>query len=478
MIFVETRFLLFFAVCFTVHWLLPGHRPRKLWLLLCSYFFYGSWDYRFLALLGGMTCIDYVVALALEKRDGATARKLILCISLVGNLGVLGFFKYYDFFVESGVGFLHLLGVQVAPQRLDIVLPVGISFITFQTLSYTIDVYRRELAAERNPLDFALFVAFFPQLVAGPIVRAREFLPQLAVRTRLADVAGRQCLLLFLVGFFKKACLADNIAPAIDPVFADPAGYGGADTLLAAFLYSVQIYCDFSGYSDMAIGVAGMLGYRLPRNFDFPYFSRSVQEFWRRWHISLSTWLRDYLYVSLGGNRGTRWTTARNLLLTMLLGGLWHGANLTFVVWGLLHGVALLAHRELVRLAERRPESVGRARRLAFGGTAGSVLAWALTLGWVVALFALFRAPTFGIAHAFFRQLGAFERAGALNPDWWILLVCLAFLNFVAFRRGPVLLARLSRLPEPAFYFAYGAACAVVPYFMPVNTKPFIYFQF
>lgn len=476
MIFTEARFLIFFALCFVVRWLLPTYRAQKLWLLACSCFFYGCWDYRFLGLIMFAACVDFVVAQALASHEKPLVRRAILLVSLVLNLGLLGFFKYYNFFVTSGVGFLHWMGFTVTPSTLEIVLPVGISFITFQTLSYTIDVYRRELEPSRDFFDFALFVAFFPQLVAGPIVRARDFLPQLDQAPRLSDVEGRRWLVLFLIGFFKKACLADNIAAAIDPVFADPASYFALDALLSSILYSVQIYCDFSGYSDMAIAVAGLLGYSLVTNFDFPYFSRSIQEFWRRWHMSLSTWLRDYLYVSLGGNRGSSFATYRNLMLTMILGGLWHGANFTFIVWGFLHGLALAMHRALTALRMRLDWKPLASRSLVASRVYG-LLAWALTFAWVVLCFTIFRAPTLDAALLLLSRLGS-GGPSQLNPDLWFLLVAIAAVHYLLFRGAARVLATIERAPDAAFYLLYGAACAMLPYFMQTNAQPFIYFQF
>jgi alginate O-acetyltransferase complex protein AlgI len=477
MIFTEPRFILFFVVCFSVFWLLRSHGMKKNWLLVCSYFFYGCWDYRFLILILALTTLDYFVASWLGKEQGRLRRKFILCASLAANLGVLGFFKYFNFFVASGTGFLQWMGFEVGVAKMHIILPVGISFITFQTLSYTIDVYRRQLEPKRNFRDFALFVAFFPQLVAGPIVRARDFLPQLDREPRFADVEGRRWLLLFLGGFFKKACLADNIARVIDPVFADPSKYGAPDVTLSSILYSVQIYCDFSGYSDMAIATAGLFGYQLTRNFDFPYFSRNIQEFWRRWHISLSTWLRDYLYISLGGGRGGRLRTYRNLMLTMVLGGLWHGANMTFVLWGFLHGLALMVHRGFTAvLARGRPEPVPGAPPRE-PSALGAFVGWVITFSWVVFLFTIFRLPSIDSAIVFFRQFGDIERP-ELNLDWWLLLAAVAAVHFALFKRGGEVLGRTRLVPDVPFYLSYGASCAAVLYFMPVSAAPFIYFQF
>ncbi|MCA8942613.1 MAG: MBOAT family protein, partial [Planctomycetes bacterium] len=380
MIFTEPRFLGFFLVVFAVHWLLRSHALRKHWLLAASYAFYAAWDWRFLFLIFASTVVDWVAALQVvrARRVGGGARRWLI-LSLVANLGVLGFFKYFNFFAYSAWMFFGWLGLPVSKVTLDIVLPVGISFFTFQTMSYSIDVYRGKLEPTRRFSDFALYVAFFPQLVAGPIVRAVDFLPQLVTPRRIRDVDFRAAYGQFLVGFIKKACIADGVAATVDQMFAAPWAYEPTSVTIAVLLYAVQIYCDFSGYSDMAIATARMLGFELRRNFDAPYFARNITDFWRRWHISLSGWLRDYLYIPLGGNRGSRGFTYRNLMLTMLLGGLWHGAGWNFVIWGGIHGAALVLHREWVRLT--------RGRRLV-----PAFVAWASTLSVVLLAWVFFRA--------------------------------------------------------------------------------------
>ncbi|HVS16485.1 MAG TPA: MBOAT family O-acyltransferase, partial [Thermoanaerobaculia bacterium] len=334
MIFTELRFLTFFVAVLAVYWALPANRPRKLWLLIMSFAFYAAWDWRFLSLIFFSISVDYLVGRGLGRTAREGPRRALLLASLGANLGLLGFFKYFGFFVEQAIELGALLGLELHRPSLEIVLPVGISFYTFQTLSYSIDVYRRKIEPTRDLLDLALFVAFFPQLVAGPIVRARDFLPQLERARRWAEVRAAPHLTLFLLGFIKKACVSDNVAATVDAYFAAPQAYDAAGAWIAVLLYAIQIYCDFSGYSDMAIASAGLLGYDLGPNFQHPYVAASPREFWQRWHISLSTWLRDYLYVPLGGNRHGEPRTHRNLMLTMLLGGLWHGAAWSFVLWG------------------------------------------------------------------------------------------------------------------------------------------------
>jgi alginate O-acetyltransferase complex protein AlgI len=472
MIFTQFAFLGFFLLAFGVHWALPSHRARKLWLLAASYYFYGSWDYRFLALIFASTILDYVTALGLGATESPRTRRLLITLSLCANLGILGFFKYYNFFVASAAALLEQVGWHGSVPTLNVILPVGVSFFTFQSMSFTVDVYRKQLAPHHDFLDFALFVSFFPQLVAGPIVRARAFLPQLATYHAFADVNVRRALLLFGVGYFKKSCVADNIAAVIDPLFNEPTSFHAASRVLGATLYSVQIYCDFSGYTDMATGVAALLGYTLAKNFDAPYLSLNVREFWQRWHISLSGWLRDYLYISLGGNRGGEARVARNLMLTMLLGGLWHGANWTFIVWGFLHGAALVAHRHYARSLAPPPSTdpiVSRLRALAAG---------ALTFAWVAFCFTIFRCADIRTAWRFFTAQTDNSTNFALSPGWWGILAVLGVVHYLVWKHRPRLVARLLQVPDWLFYPALGASCTVLLYLTPLNHSPFIYFQF
>jgi alginate O-acetyltransferase complex protein AlgI len=345
MIFSEANFWLFFAIVFGLY-LVFSHRWQNRMLLVASYVFYGAWDWRFLGLIFLSTGVDYLIALKMDREMVQQRRKMLLMVSLVGNLGMLAIFKYLGFFVTSFAELLTHIGLSSDPVILSIVLPVGISFYTFQTLSYTIDVYRRELPAERNLVDFALFVAFFPQLVAGPIERATQLLPRIVNPRQITWDGLSRGAVLCLVGLIKKIVIADGVAASVNAVYANPSP-SGLDVLVGTWLFAIQIYCDFSGYTDIARGISKMLGFDLMRNFAQPYLAVNPQEFWHRWHISLSTWLRDYLYISLGGNRHGRWKTYRNLMLTMLLGGLWHGAAWNFVLWGAYQGGLLSVHRTL-----------------------------------------------------------------------------------------------------------------------------------
>jgi alginate O-acetyltransferase complex protein AlgI len=344
MIFTSPEFVLFALTFFALYALLP-RRTRKTLLLLASYAFYGSWDARFLALLLASTLVDFVVARKLHAEHQTSTRRSWLLVSLAVNLSALAFFKYAGFFVEEAAHALSAVGIDAPRLALDIVLPVGISFYTFQTLSYTIDVYRRDLEPTQSLLDFAIYVSFFPQLVAGPIERAAQLLPQLSTLTAHPWRPVWSGIGLIALGAFKKTVLADNFAALTESVYSDVATAHPLAVWIGTYAFAVQIYCDFSGYSDIAIGLGRLLGLELMQNFASPYAAAGPSEFWRRWHISLSTWLRDYLYIPLGGNRGGVWRVRRSLFVTMLLGGLWHGAAWNYVLWGAFHGVLLLLLR-------------------------------------------------------------------------------------------------------------------------------------
>ena len=355
MTFNSWLFLGFIFPALAIYYLLP-HRGQNRWLLLCSYVFYGAWDWRFLSLIVLSTAVDYLVGNRIQSQTDPIRRKRWLCVSLISNLGLLGVFKYFNFFTDSAISLFQRVGLSVPEWSLHIVLPVGISFYTFQTLSYTVDIYRGKLKPCKSWLDFALFVSYFPQLVAGPIERASRLLPQITKNRRVTSeqlVAGSW---LVLWGFFKKMVIADNLARFVDPVYSSPSEAHALLLLAATYAFAYQIYCDFSGYTDIARGLAKLMGIELMKNFDMPFLAASPAEFWRRWHISLSTWLRDYLYIPLGGNRGSELFTYRNLFLTMLLGGLWHGAAWHFVAWGLYHGLLLIIYR---RFAPSKSEDEG-----------------------------------------------------------------------------------------------------------------------
>ncbi|MCC7011700.1 MAG: MBOAT family protein [Planctomycetes bacterium] len=462
MIFTELVFLGFFALTFGLHWTLRSNSARKLLLLAASYVFYGAWDWRFLGLILFSTWVDYGIGAALGSSTDARVRRRWLVLSCLVNLGLLAVFKYTNFFIDSAVVLAQRFGFEITARQLAIVLPVGISFFTFQSMSYTIDVYRRELRPVQNVLDFMLFVAFFPQLVAGPIVRAVDFLPQLDTPRMWSRVNVRWCLTLFLIGFVKKACISDNVVEIVDPYFAHPERYDALGAWSAVLFYAVQIYCDFSGYSDMALATAGLFGYELRLNFDWPYLATSIQDFWRRWHMSLSTWLRDYLYIPLGGSRGSRLFQHRNLMLTMLLGGLWHGAGWNFVIWGGLHGIALIAHREAQRRGLKLPRLVGLAATF-----------WWVCLAWI-----FFRAQSLDTAWRVVRAFVLFESPGTTNSGWAPLatFALLAAIHAACARRS--LEAWSARVPSWSFALGFGVLVPLAFAFMNGAVQPFIYFQF
>lgn len=349
MLFNTSTFFVFLVLTFLFYWKAAQYSKKtsQLILLIASYIFYGWWDWRFLILIIVSSAADFTIGRVLFKIQKATSRKLLLLTSLIINLGILFFFKYFNFFIDS---FQALTGIdaETSWSSINIILPVGISFYTFQTLSYTIDIYRRRIQPTQSALAFFTFVAFFPQLVAGPIERAKHLIPQFEQKTAFSYKQATSGLKLMLWGLFKKMVIADQLAKIVNIVYAQPEQYGSWTIILATFLFAYQIYCDFSGYSDIAIGTARLFGIELMTNFKTPYLSKSFREFWRRWHISLSTWFRDYVYIPLGGNRGNSVLWVRNIMITFIVSGLWHGANVTFLIWGALQGLLLVAERYLL----------------------------------------------------------------------------------------------------------------------------------
>jgi len=343
MLFNSIEFLLFLPIVFLIYWSLSKKVIlQNTFLLVASYFFYGLWDYRFLSLIIISSLVDYLIGIQLSNNKSKKARKALLAISLIVNLGLLIVFKYYNFFIESFVDLCQVYGYEPHTTTLNIVLPVGISFYTFQTLSYTIDIYRNKLEPSKNIITFFTYVAFFPQLVAGPIERAINLLPQIEKKRVFDYLKAKSGLRQILWGLFKKVAIADSCALLVDPIFSDYTEFSTIGLILGALLFAIQIYCDFSGYSDIAIGVAKLLGIEIMLNFNYPYFSRDIAEFWRRWHISLSTWFRDYVYIPLGGSRVSKALQIRNIFAIFLISGFWHGANWTFIFWGLIHALCYI----------------------------------------------------------------------------------------------------------------------------------------
>jgi alginate O-acetyltransferase complex protein AlgI len=347
MIFNSFTFLVFACIFFSIYFFLKGSW-RLAWILLASYVFYGWWDWRFLGLIMFSTIMDYMFGLYIADTPDPAQKRKVIFASVVMNLGFLSVFKYCNFFADSAKALIESLGMTASWDTLNIILPVGISFYTFQSMSYTIDIYYGKMKEERDLLKYATFVGFWPQLMAGPIVRAHDLLPQFHVERKFDWNRMNSGLGRILWGFFKKCAIADSLAPFSDQIFQAPETFGSLHLLIGVVFYTFQIYCDFSGYSDIAIGMARIMGYEFPENFKTPYFSKSFSEFWTRWHVSLSSWLRDYLYIPLGGNKNGTLATYKNNMITMLLGGLWHGANWAFVFWGFLHGMYLIVQRLFV----------------------------------------------------------------------------------------------------------------------------------
>jgi len=345
MLFNSFEFFIFLPIVFILYWFIfnKNLKFQNILILIASYVFYGWWDYRFLSLIAISTFVDYYVGLAIYKSENPSLRKMWLFVSVLFNLSLLGFFKYYNFFIESWTELLSSLGYNIENTwTLKVILPVGISFYTFQTMSYSIDIYRKQLKPTKDFIAFAAFVSFFPQLVAGPIERASHLLPQMLKCRRFNKKLSVHNLELIVWGLFKKVVIADSIAPVVNDIFNNYTDYSGGTLIIGAIFFAFQIYCDFSGYSDIAIGTARLFGFDLMTNFNFPYFSRSIGEFWRRWHISLSTWFRDYLYIPLGGSKVGKLKGIRNVFAIFLVSGFWHGANWTFIAWGGIHALLFI----------------------------------------------------------------------------------------------------------------------------------------
>jgi alginate O-acetyltransferase complex protein AlgI len=475
MLFPTIQFGIFFPIVFVGSWLLRPHPRRwKLFLLVASYLFYGWWDWHYCFLLAAVTVANQIFVVGINEARSRAAKRGWCLVAVAANVGVLGYFKYYNFFVDSVTNGFDKLGITVSPPLLQVILPIGISFFTFQAMSYVIDAYRDNLKPV-GLLDFAVYLSFFPHLVAGPIVRATEFLPQLRKRADPRRIEAAHAFRLIVAGMFKKVVVSSFLASAIvDKVFAAPGNHSSFEILLAIYGYAFQIYADFSGYTDIAIGIALLLGIRFPPNFDSPYIAMSLQDFWRRWHMTLSRWLRDYLYISLGGNRGGRWNTYRNLMLTMLIGGLWHGASWTFVVWGGIHGVGLVIERMAAdrRAAFRLPEPADTPIR--------RFVRWAVTFNIVCLAWVFFRSPS--MARAFDMLGGLFTRWGDPSPLVSGLLVftivAMLLSQFVPERSMLRIQSAFSTFPLAAQGVTLAGCFFLIDALGPTGVAPFIYFQF
>ncbi|MBI4557226.1 MAG: MBOAT family protein [Candidatus Hydrogenedentes bacterium] len=482
MLFNSFVFVFFLAIVLPVYYRL-SHAWQNRFLVVASYVFYGWWDWRFLSLLAVSTAVDYVAAQAIEATRSVARKRLWLFSSLVANLGILGFFKYFNFFVDSFSRVLVSLGLNPNPPVLSIVLPVGISFYTFQTMAYTIDVYRGQQHATRNLVNFALYVSYFPQLVAGPIERASRLLTQIERPRRVGQDQIASAAQLILWGYVKKVAIADGLASYVDIAFQKPMELGAGALWIGLYAFAIQIYCDFSGYSDIARGVSRLMGVELMENFRQPYVSANITEFWRRWHISLSTWLRDYLYISLGGNRKGPMAQYQNLIVTMLLGGLWHGANWTFVAWGGLHGLYLALHKLITRgrkISETPPPNTLRSWSV-------QIVKMLVTFHLVCVTWVLFRSPNMETAYLYLGGLISplfpfFERT--TTPEFigafWTLLFYGAFA--IMLDLGCWLGNHETCTPPRMRWWVRGAAYAtgllILSFVRAPSGEAFIYFQF
>ena len=476
MTFNSVQFVCFFAAVFPIYWALRTRAKQNAFLLVASYVFYAWWDWRFLFLLAGTTIVDFFAVKQIFKAgENERNRKRWMIASVVVNLTVLSFFKYFGFFVDSFVSATNKVGLNLSEPLIRFTLPVGISFYVFHEISYAIDVYRRRCEPENNLLTYGVFIAFFPQLVAGPITRASHMLPQFRVDRRWpTPERAYSAAVLILTGLFKKVVLGDSLVPYINEVFAHPNGHGPIPLMVAAVGFSIHIYGDFAGYTDIARGVARLLGIELARNFEQPYLSRNLTEFWRTWHISLSSWLSDYLYVPLGGNRGSKWMTYRNLMATMVLGGLWHGASWHFVIWGALNGLGLAVHRARGGVAARGRPRVPQLRDVP--AIFGNFIV--VTILWV-----FFGARSLENVYLFFRNFFTGSLLGTHPGAWWPNLALVLVFGTTMFVMDFIDRARIAANPLvvwPAWIQGAlcGAAIVALIVFSGGVPTPFVYFQF
>jgi D-alanyl-lipoteichoic acid acyltransferase DltB (MBOAT superfamily) len=473
-LFPTTDFALFFLVVFLGHWLLnPFPKVWKTFMLVASYVFYSWWNWHFIFLLGGMTIIAQLAGVLTARQQGERGRRWCMVGGVVAMLSVLGWFKYYGFFALNLDNTLHLVGLDFVLPLVQIALPVGISFFTFMAISYVVDIYRHQLKPA-SWLDFAVYLSFFPHLVAGPIVRGTELLPQIRTRRDARRIDAARAAYLIFGGLFKKVVIASFLGTSIvDPVFGAPAAHSSLEILVAVYAYAIQIYADFSGYTDIAIGIALLLGFRFPDNFDGPYTARSTQDFWRRWHMTLSRWFRDYVYIPLGGNRGGTVATARNLFLTMVLAGLWHGASWTFVIWGAYYGVCLVTG------SWRRRSRVARGLPAMPEGPGDRLMQRVVTFNLVCLGWVFFRADSLTTALQLLGRLfTAWGPAPLVTP---LILAVIALMLAAQYlpREVPArILDRFARVGPIVQGAILAGALYLIVVLGPQGVAPFIYFRF
>lgn len=478
MLFNSIEFLIFLPTTFILYWLLQDKiRWQNLFILAVSYVFYGWWDIRFLSLIVLSSAVDYTIGWRLHQSENKSKRKLLLAVSFAVNLGLLGFFKYYNFFVDSFVDAFSVLGITLNTRTLNIILPVGISFYTFQTLSYTIDIYRKKMQPTKDLIAFFAYVSFFPQLVAGPIERASNLLPQFFEKRRISPALISDGLRQILWGMFKKIVIADNCAVIVDAVFSDYGSYNSTMLVVAAVLFAFQIYGDFSGYSDIAIGTAKLFGFRLMTNFAVPYFSRDIAEFWRRWHISLSSWFRDYLYIPLGGSRGGFFMKLRNVFAIFVVSGFWHGANWTFIAWGGLNAILFLPL--LIRGTNRKhTKVVAEHRRLP---NIREVVQMLTTFALSVIVWVFFRSDSVRDSVFFLKKIisGNFSQITDYQKDILILMPLIGVMLMIEWtNRDKSHQLDVQRFSPMVRHLIYVFLLSLIFFFGKYSSTTFIYFQF
>ena len=473
MLFNSVEFLLFLPIVFVLYWFVFDKKLKyqNLLILFSSYVFYGWWDYRFLSLILLSTIVDYFIGLSISNQASLKNKRILLWCSVLFNLGVLGFFKYYNFFIDSWIDLFSSVGYDIkSVWTLNIILPVGISFYTFQTMSYTIDIYKGKLKPTEDFISFASFVSFFPQLVAGPIERASNLLPQILKKREFKYEQGVQGLRLILWGMFKKVVVADSLAPVVNDIFGNYQELGGGTLWLGAIYFAFQIYSDFSGYSDIAIGTSKLFGFELMSNFKFPYFSRNIGEFWRRWHISLSTWFRDYLYIPLGGSKKGKWISLRNIFIIFLVSGFWHGANWTFIIWGLFHSSLFIpsfifkTNRKYVSSVIAENSFMPSPKEFIQVGTTFILV----TIGWV-----FFRSETIGDSFNYLINMTQNFQIPKLNFAKYLVFILVLLIADWYFRKDE----RLEKGEINIVFFGIVTVYLVSKIIMSDNTE-FIYFEF
>ncbi len=482
MLFNSLDFAIFLPVVFILYWFATNKnlKLQNLLIVAASYLFYGWWDWRFLSLVLFSTLVDYLVGVKLDKEESPSKRKLLLWTSILVNLGFLGFFKYYNFFLDNFVAAFSFFGTEISASSLNVILPVGISFYTFQTLSYSIDVYRRKIAPTKDFIAFAAFVSFFPQLVAGPIERATNLLPQFYKQRHFDYSKAVDGMRQILWGLFKKVVIADNCAEYANLIFNNSADYSGSTLVLGALFFTFQIYGDFSGYSDIAIGTSRLFGFDLMRNFNFPYFSRDIAEFWRRWHISLSTWFRDYLYIPLGGSRGGTWMKVRNTFTIFVVSGFWHGANWTFVVWGALNAIYFLP----ILLADKNRNNLETVAQGKLLPNTKEILFMLLTFTQTVFAWIFFRANNIDhalkyISEIFSASLFKFPKFEGMAPAFTTIILILIFVLIEwQGRESQYAIADLGLKWKRPLRYAMYYAILIAIFWFGGEEQQFIYFQF